>query len=233
MLGPLHKVKTMQPIIFVINPNSTQAVTDGFDKAMDPLRMAGGPEIKSLTLKEGPPGIESQLNVESVTLPLVKLVRELDQAHPDRPKAYVIACFSDPGLHAVREATSAPVLGISECGVLTAMTLGQRIGVIAILRKSISRHGRLFGAMGLSDRVVAEVPLGMSVVELAQAEKTRAGLKRAGEALRDQHLCDVVILGCAGMAQHRSWLQDELGIAVVEPTQAATSMALGRVLLQW
>jgi Asp/Glu/hydantoin racemase len=133
----------------------------------------------------------------------------------------------------VREATSAPVLGISECGVLTAMTLGQRIGVIAILRKSISRHGRLFGAMGLSDRVVAEVPLGMSVVELAQAEKTRAGLKRAGEALRDQHLCDVVILGCAGMAQHRSWLQDELGIAVVEPTQAATSMALGRVLLQW
>jgi len=223
----------MQPIIFVINPNSTQAVTDGFDKAMDPLRMAGGPEIKSLTLKEGPPGIESQLNVESVTLPLVKLVRELDQAHPDRPKAYVIACFSDPGLHAVREATSAPVLGISECGVLTAMTLGQRIGVIAILRKSISRHGRLFGAMGLSDRVVAEVPLGMSVVELGEAEKTRAGLKRAGEALRDQHLCDVVILGCAGMAQHRSWLQDELGISVVEPTQAATSMALGRVLLQW
>ena len=223
----------MQPIIFVINPNSTQAVTDGFDLALDPLRLANGPEIKSLTLKEGPPGIESQLNVESVTMPLVKLVRELDQAHPDRPRAYVIACFSDPGLHAVREATSSPVLGISECGVLTAMTLGQRIGVIAILRKSISRHARLFGAMGLSDRVVAEVPLGMSVVELAQAEKTRAGLKRAGEALRDQHLCDVVILGCAGMAQHRSWLQDELGISVVEPTQAATSMALGRVLLQW
>jgi len=223
----------MQPIIFVINPNSTQAVTDGFDKAMDPLRLANGPEIKSLTLKEGPPGIESQLNVESVTLPLVKLVRELDQAHADRSRAYVIACFSDPGLHVVREATSSPVLGISESGVLTAMTLGQRIGVIAILRKSISRHGRLFGGMGVSDRVIAEVPLGMSVVELSDADRTRAGLKRAGEALRDQHLCDVVIMGCAGMAQHRFWLEDELGIPVVEPTQAATSMALGRVLLQW
>ena len=223
----------MQPIIFVINPNSTQAVTDGFDKALDPLRLANGPEIKSLTLKEGPPGIESQLNVDSVTMPLVALVQELDQANPNRPKAYVIACFSDPGLHAVREATSSPVLGISESAVLTAMTLGQRIGVIAILRNSIPRHGRLFGAMGLSDRVVAEAPLGMSVVELAETEKTREGLKHAGKLLRDQHLCDVIILGCAGMAQNRSWLQKQLGISVVEPTQAATSMALGRVLLQW
>lgn len=223
----------MKPIIFVINPNSTQAVTNGFDKALDPLRLANGPEIKSLTLKEGPPGIESQLNVDSVTMPLVALVQELDQANPNRSKAYVIACFSDPGLHAVREATPSPVLGISESAVLTAMTLGQRIGVIAILRKSISRHGRLFGAMGLSDRVVAEAPLGMSVVELAETEKTREGLKRAGESLRDHHLCDVIVLGCAGMAEHRSWLQEQLGISVVEPTQAATSMALGRVLLQW
>jgi Asp/Glu/hydantoin racemase len=232
-LGHLHKVKTMQPIVFVINPNSTQAVTDGFDKALEPLRLANGPEIKSLTLKEGPPGVESQINVDSVTMPLVKLVRELDHSHLGRPKAFVIACFSDPGLHAVREATSSPVLGISEAGVLTAMTLGQRIGVIAILRKSISRHGRLFGGMGVSDRVIAEVPLGMSVVELADAERTRAGLKSAGESLRDLHLCDVVIMGCAGMAEHRPWLQDQLGMPVVEPTQAATSMALGRALLQW
>lgn len=233
MLVPIQQVDTMKPIIFVINPNSTQAVTNGFDKALDPLRLANGPEIKSLTLKEGPPGIESQLNVDSVTMPLVALVQELDQANPNRSKAYVIACFSDPGLHAVREATPSPVLGISESAVLTAMTLGQRIGVIAILRKSISRHGRLFGAMGLSDRVVAEAPLGMSVVELAETEKTREGLKRAGESLRDHHLCDVIVLGCAGMAEHRSWLQEQLGISVVEPTQAATSMALGRVLLQW
>lgn len=223
----------MERTIFVINPNSTQAVTDAFDAALDPLRVPGLPAIRCLTLAEGPPGIQSQRDVEQVTLPLVSLVRTLDAQHGSDAAAYVIACFSDPGLHAVREATTRPVLGISECGVLTALTLGHRVGVIAILRQSIPRHMRMFGAMGLTDRVVAELPLGMGVVELADAQRTRAGLLRVGKALRDDHLIDAVVLGCAGMAEHRRWLQDQLGIAVIEPVQAAVSMALGRVLLGW
>jgi Asp/Glu/hydantoin racemase len=223
----------MQPIIFVINPNSTQAVTDAFDRALNALRLSNGPEIRSLTLKEGPPGIESQINADSVTLPLVALVKELDATHGDRVGAFVVACFSDPGIHAVREATQRPVLGISECGVMTAMSLGQNLGVIAILKKSIARHTRYFNALGVANRIVAELPLGMGVLELSDGAKTRAGLLRVGEKLRDEHLADVIVLGCAGMAEHRQWLEQALGIPVVEPTQAATAMALGRALLKW
>ena len=127
----------MEQTLFVINPNSTQAVTDAFDAALEPLRMAGGPRIRCLTLAEGPAGVQTQLDVESVTLPLAALVRKLDADHGAAAAGYVIACFSDPGLHAVREATRKPVLGISECGMLTALTLGQRVGVIAILRQSL------------------------------------------------------------------------------------------------
>jgi Asp/Glu/hydantoin racemase len=223
----------MPKTVFVINPNSTQAVTDAFDEALSVLRVPGGPLIESLTLTEGPPGIQSQMDVENVTLPMIKLVQSLDAKHGDSVGAYVVACFSDPGLHALREATTNPVLGISECGVLTALTRGHRAGVIAILRQSIPRHGRMFGAMGLTERVVAEVPLGMNVTDLSDSERTRTGLLRAGQQLRDTHLIDVVVLGCAGMAAHRAWLEKELGIPVVEPTQAATAMAIGRTLLGW
>ena len=124
--------------ILVINPNSTEAVTRGIDEAMAPLRIAGGPEIDCVTLKEGPPGIETQQHVDSVIAPMLRLVREKERDYA----AFVIACYSDPGLHSVREATTKPVLGISECGVLTALTLGQKFGVIAILEKSIPRHLR-------------------------------------------------------------------------------------------
>ncbi|AWB33889.1 Asp/Glu racemase [Orrella marina] len=223
----------MRPIIFVINPNSTQSVTDAFDKALDPLRTTDGPEIQCLTLAEGPSGVERQIDVENVTLPLVRLVQKLESEHGERTGGFVIACFSDPGLYAVREATSRPVMGISESGILTAMTMGQRIGVIAILRGSIRRHGRMFGAMGVTDRVVAEEPLGMTVLELGDPQRTREGLKRAGQKLRDEYLVDVLVLGCAGMADHRDWLQQELDMPVVEPTQAATAMAMGRALLRW
>src|SRR3546814_11795010 len=68
----------MASTIFVINPNSNEAVTAGIDAALEPLRISGGPEIKSLTLKEGPLGVQTQADVESVTLPLAKLARSLE-----------------------------------------------------------------------------------------------------------------------------------------------------------
>lgn len=223
----------MEQTLFVINPNSTQAVTDAFDAALEPLRMAGGPRIQCLTLAEGPAGVQTQLDVESVTLPLANLVRRLDAEHGAAAAGYVIACFSDPGLHAVREATPKPVLGISECGMLTALTLGQRVGVIAILRQSLPRHGRMFGAIGLAGRVAAELPLDLGVVELSDVARTRERLLQVGKRLRDEHQADVLVLGCAGMAAYRGWLQGELGLPVVEPTQAAAAMAIGRIRLNW
>ena len=107
-----------------------------------------------MTLKEGPYGIETQEHVESVTLPLRRLV-----AGSNEVDAFVIACYSDPGLHACREATSRPVFGINEGGVLTALARGERFGVIAIGQRSIRRHLRYMRQMGLLYRFAGERPL--------------------------------------------------------------------------
>jgi Asp/Glu/hydantoin racemase len=215
--------------ILVINPNSTEAVTRGIDQAVEPLRMPGGPAIDCVTLKEGPPGIETQQHVDSVVSPLLKLVREKDSEYA----AFVIACYSDPGLHSVREATKKPVLGISECGILTALTLGHRFGVIAILKQSIPRHLRYVGALGVTERLAGELPVGLRVTELSDEGKTFGRMVEVGKALRERHGADVVVMGCAGMARYRQPLQHEIGIPVVEPTQAAVAMAIGRVRLAW
>jgi allantoin racemase len=215
--------------ILVINPNSSDAVTRGIDEACEPLRMAGGPAIECVTLDEGPPGIETQQDVDSVVAPLVRRVTE----HERHYAAFVIACYSDPGLHSLREATRKPVLGISECGILTALTLGQKFGVIAILRQSIPRHLRYVGALGVADRLAGELPVGLGVTELADERKAFGRMVEVGRALRDDHGADVVVMGCAGMARYRKPLQDEIGIPVVEPTQAAVAMAIGRVRLAW
>jgi allantoin racemase len=214
--------------ILVINPNSTEAVTRGIDEACAPLRIAGGPPIECATLKEGPPGIETQQHVDAVVQPMLRLI----QSRPGY-EAYVIACYSDPGLHTLRDATKKPVLGISECGILTALTLGQKFGVIAILQQSIARHLRYMGAMGVMDRLAGELPVGLPVVELSDEKKTFGRMVDAGRRLREAHGADVLVMGCAGMARYRKPLQDAVGIPVVEPTQAAVTMALGRVRLAW
>jgi allantoin racemase len=215
--------------ILVINPNSTEAVTRGIDEAVEPLRIAGGPAIDCVTLKEGPPGIETQQHVDGVVAPLLQLLSRKEAEYA----AFVIACYSDPGLHALREATQKPVLGISECGILTALTLGHRFGVIAILKQSIPRHLRYVGALGVTERLAGELPVDIPVVELSDEKKTFGRMVEVGKALRQQHGADVVVMGCAGMARYRKPLQDAIGIPVVEPTQAAVSMAIGRVRLNW
>ena len=217
----------MSQRILVINPNSTQAVTDGIDRALEPLRLSGGPSFECVTLREGPPGIQSQRDVDGVIGPLTRLIAERDADC----SAFVIACYSDPGLFSAREVTQKPVLGISECGVLTALTLGHRFGVIAILAQSIPRHLRYLGAMGVVDRLAAELPVGLQVTELADASRTRQRMIDTGRRLVEEHGAHVIVMGCAGMAQYRAPLEDTLGVPVVEPTQAAAGMALARVRL--
>lgn len=219
----------MRPTLYVINPNSSTAVTAGIDAALAPLRRDDGPRIECVTLADGPPGVQTQHDVDRAALS----VRAFAVAHRADAAGFVTACFSDPGLHMLRELGGVPALGISEAAALTAMTLGQRFGVVAILRGSIARHWRAWGAMGITQRVAGEVAIGRTVSELADAEATLAAMVEAGRRLRDAHGADVLVMGCAGMAAFRAPLQEATGLPVVEPTQAAVSMILGRIRLGW
>jgi len=219
----------MRDRILVINPNSTVSVTRAIDDEMAALRIPGGPEIACLTLDDGPPGVESQTDADLVIPPLCRVIRE----HESNAAAFVIACFSDPGLFSAREATAKPVLGIAECGILTALTLGHRFGVIAILARSVPRHLRYIAAMGVVHRLAGDLPIGLGVSELADARVTLARMIDVGRRLREGHGADVLVMGCAGMARYRSDLEEALQIPIVEPTQAAVTMALGRVRLGW
>jgi allantoin racemase len=215
--------------IIVVNPNSTAEVTRTIDEAMAPLRLPGGPEIACLTLAEGPPGIESQLDADSVIAPLCRVIRQYDQ----QAAAFVIACFSDPGLFSAREITAKPVLGIAECGILMALTMGQRFGIVSILAGSIPRQLRYVAAMGVTQRLAGDVPIGLGVTELADARAALPRMIDVGRTLRDGHGADVLVLACAGMARYRADLEEAVGLPVVEPTQAAVTMAIGRVRLGW
>jgi allantoin racemase len=219
----------MSQTLYVINPNSSEAVTAGIDAAMAPLRRAEGPEIRCVTLADGPPGVQTQHDVDRAALS----VRRFAETHLEGTAAFVTACFSDPGLHMLREMRGPLSFGISECAALTALTLGQTFGVIAILPASIPRHWRTWGAMGIQQRVAGEVAIGRTVSELSDQPATLEAMIAAGRRLRDDKGANVLVMGCAGMAPFRAPLQEATGLPVVEPTQAAVSMALGRIQLGW
>ena len=211
--------------ILVINPNSNTQVTEGLSAALDPLRFSGGPEIECVTLADGPFGVETQQHVDQVSL----LLRDTVVARPDMD-AFVIACYSDPGLQGCREATAKPVFGIQESSILTALTRGDRVGIIALSEQAIARHLQYLHQMRLMDRIAGERPLNLSV-EQSENPEAYDRLLEVGRTLRDTDGADVLVLGCAGMARHRRRLEEMLGVPVIDPTQAATASALAAVLL--
>lgn len=216
----------MRDTIVVVNPNSNQAVTDGLSRALNPFRLAGGPRIDCVTLEEGPFGIESQHDSDSVVLPLARMAETRADA-----AAFVIACYSDPGIDACRSVSPVPVFGIQESGVLAALARADLVGIVAIAEASILRHRLYLRRMGVLDRVAGERALNMSVDESARGADTFDRLVDVATALKADG-AGAVILGCAGMAVHRAALESALDVPVIDPTQAAVAQAMGVVLAE-
>ena len=211
--------------ILVINPNSNREVTEKMSLALDRFNLDGGPDITCVTEPAGPFGVETDDHIRQV-IPLIEKRIGSDKKHA----AYVIACYSDPGLDQCRRLTPKPVFGIQECGILQALSRARSFGVIALSEASIRRHLSYIDHLGFMEQLVAERPAHLTVEQSASGSDTFDILCEVGTQLRDQDGAQSVILGCAGMARHRSLLQEFLGVPVIDPVQAAVTMAMGAIL---
>src|SRR5262249_35061845 len=154
--------------------------------AVAPLGRQDGPAIDCVTLAEGPKGIETQVHVDTVVAPLLDLARRGSNS----TSAFVIACFSDPGLYSLREALHVPVFGIAESGFSVALTKGERFGIISILARSIPRHRRYVASLGLGARLAGDRAIDMGVSALRQGDAVLARLAEVGGRLKEEDGAD-------------------------------------------
>lgn len=215
-----------KPEILVVNPNANAAVTDAMAAALAGLAAGTAVTIRTQTLEGAPFGIESETDAAIVAPMLAALLRQ----ERSRYDASVIGCFLDPGLNACREAAGKPVFGIGECAIYAALTQADQFGVLALSRTSVARHKPIYRRLGVWDRLAGELPLEISVAEAVGDVTVYPRILARARELRDDYGAGAVVLGCAGMAQHRSALQDALGIAVIDPVQAGASRAVSEIL---
>jgi allantoin racemase len=205
--------------ILVINPNSNESVTEGLRQSL--AAFDGQAVIDCCTLEDGPFGIESDEDVATVG----PLVAERIAASSGYD-AFVIACYSDPGLEACRARFDQPVYGMQQSAVETAVAVGGRFGVLALSNDSIARHLAYIEKLGYSDHLATELPLDISVDDAANDPATLDKVIASGRILIDRFSVDSVILGCAGMAQVAEAANQQLPVPVIEPTKAAVMLAM-------
>lgn len=206
--------------IAVLNPNSSAEVTASMAGCLAPLRAVTGHEIELHTLLGAPAGIETDEDVALVAPQVVDFIRDTEA------DAYVIACFSDPGVAAARLATTKPVFGIAESAYCGSLVLGKSFGVISLGPSSVARHKRAIDALGLAGRLAGDRSIGMTVAQAHDRQSARSVIERTARALLDEDGAEVLILGCAGMGEQRPGLQADFGCIVVDPVQAAVADAI-------
>ncbi|CAH2602289.1 Hydantoin racemase [Rhodovastum atsumiense] len=209
--------------VLVVNPNSSVSCTAAIRDAVAPFALPGRARLDVVSLAEGPPAIANWRDWHDVAAPLCDLVGREDA------DAYVVACVSDPAIDLLRSTTDRPVFGALRSGIATAVARGERFGIIAFVAASVQRQRRVLQAMGLEARSVGSLPLDLPMEVLTSAEGPRARLVAVGQELKARG-AEVVVLGCAGMAAHRGFVEAAIGLPVIEPCQAAAAQALLAVL---
>lgn len=207
--------------ILIINPNSNRRVTAEIDRSLDAERDAGKLDIDCVELPSAPKGIESDDDIATVEPMLEKKIADESAAYD----AFVIACYSDPGLRACRAATDKFVFGIQESAADLAASYGKRFGVLALSRPSIQRHIAYIRSIGLQEFHAGERSLEISVEDSVADPFTLDKIVSIGRELIDADGADVIVLGCAGMVRHRDAAQEQLGVPVIDPVLAAVKMA--------
>ncbi|HEY4068557.1 MAG TPA: aspartate/glutamate racemase family protein [Burkholderiaceae bacterium] len=211
-------------MIAVINPNSSAVVTAAIDRSVNTGNDPRRARFRCITMAAGPAGVVTQADADAAAVLTAQWIAD----HEQEASAFVIACFSDPGIAAARERTRKPVIGLGEAGLLAALAMGRSVGVIAVANPAIPRHLRYWRQLGLDHRVAAERALDVSVEQSGDPAIAFARMCEVGTALRDRDRADVLLLGCAGMADLRGPLQAALGVPVVDPCAAAAALAVLR-----
>ena len=209
------------PSVRVLNPNSSVSVTEGIARAFRAAVSEDQCVFDCVTAHDGPPGIVTQEDFEIGA----RIAAHYVAVHAAEADAFVLACFSDPGLAAARSRCSKPVIGLGEAGMRAAMARGQLVGVIAVAKAAIPRHLRYWNSLGVLDRVAAERPIDLSVHLSGDPAHALEPMIAAARLLIDEDGADVVLLGCAGMSDLRKSLEFAVRVPVIDPCEAAAALS--------
>ena len=207
--------------ILVVNPNTTQSMTDKAGLAAQAVANEST-QIFTATSQFGPASIEGHYD-GAISVP--GLLAEIRRGEAEGMQAAIIACFDDTGLEAARAMAGIPVLGICESALATASFLARKFTVVTTMERSLTIIEDLVERYGMASRVkvrAADIPV-LSLEDKGSDAQTK--LKGQIEKALAEDGAEAIVLGCAGMADLAYELQLLYGVPVIDGVSAATKQA--------
>ncbi len=185
--------------------------------------------VEITDLESGPSSIESAYE-EYLSVP--GTAERAIQAEKDDFDGVILGCFGDPGLDALRELVSIPVVGPGETAMHVASMLGHRFSIVTVLESVVPSLERLARIVGLDGRLASVRAVNIPVLELRKnIDFTLARLIEESRSAIEEDSADVIVLGCMSMAFMgvSDSMQKSLGIPVINPALASLAVLEGLV----
>lgn len=214
--------------IKVINPNTTQSMTDKIGASARAVA-AEGTEIVAVSPRMGPASIEGFYDEAFAAIGVIDEVRKGEAEGFD---GYVIACFGDPGLHAAREVANGPVIGIAEAAMHMAMMVGGGFAIISLMERMLPVMEHLVHGYHLDGACRAIRKTDLAVLELEEeGSDARDIVVRECRAAVEMDGADSVLLGCAGMSDLVEHVRRHVDVPVIDGVAAAVKLVESAVVL--
>lgn len=188
-----------------------------------------GTTVDTISLARGTASIESEYD-EALAAP--GILDRIAEAKADGVDGVFITCFGDPGVHAAREIIDVPVVGGYEPAMLTAMSLGEKIGIVTVLPNVLPMLHSLSRRYGIENRVGTIRVIDLPVLGLEDRQTMVDRLYEQSLDAIEKNQADVLVLGCTGMLGVVQELMAKLAevghrVPVVDPTGAAVTWLEG------
>lgn len=201
--------------ILIINPNSDNETNKIIIEKANGF-VNGAYEVDCINVKNAPKLISSYEDYARATPEMIEFVRQGESKYD----AFIVACHSDPSLDVLREITDKPVVGIAEASMKIASMMGNSFAVISPSKKSISKKFALARKYHCNDL------LKLVVVSKSDNEDD---LLEASKIAVEKGEIDAIVLGCANYANADKYIENNLGIPVLEGVACALILASGLV----
>ena len=208
----------------LINPNTNAATTQRLQDTLRP-QLPAGVRLDVVTASFGSHYIACESSHAVAAHAGLQSWADYRLAHAGPVDGVLIGCFGDPGLFALREASSCPVTGLAEASFILA---AQR-GAFAIVtggerwKPMLQRLANALGYGHLLRHIETVIPSGAEL----QADPEMA-LRCLGDACKHAAASGVesVILGGAGLAGYAEGLRHDCPVPLIDSAEAGLRVLL-------
>jgi Asp/Glu/hydantoin racemase len=214
--------------ILLLNPNTTESVTDRLYQAAIKAAAAGTTLIP-LTAPRGVPYIATRAEAQIGGAVALEMLAE----HHRSVDAVIIAAFGDPGLLGARELFDIPIVGMAEAAMLSACMLGRRFAIVTFATALVPWYEDCVEMHGLSGRCAGVRMLDepFRSIDDVQEEKEAMLVDLANRTVAETG-ADVIVLGGAPLAGLAEKVRERIPVPVVDQVQAAVKQAEALIALK-